>query len=162
MDSIFSWLFGQHVPRKNYKSEVEHFLVCLCLFNSTSLIVAKLPHAFEGESQNARFTSFLPSREIWLFLTLNLKDYQLLDIWFMWESGSRVSKLARLTLLLSSSFGLSDTVKLQQVLPCPASSLGMLCLFWHFLLFSLFRLISNVMWSSKHESNERQCGEHRS
>lgn len=34
------------------------------------------------------------------------------------------SKCPRLTLLPSSSPGLSDTTKLQQVLPCPASGLG--------------------------------------
>ena len=53
-----------------------------------------------------------------LFLTVNLRDHQQLDMWSTWAAGSTESKFPpRLILPLSSSPGLSDGTGLQQVLP---------------------------------------------
>lgn len=76
-------------------------------------------------------------------------------MWFTWAWGNRKSKFPRLILLLSTLLGLSDTTKLQQVFPCPASTLEVAwVVFDHkdIFCFSNFWSTSSITWKPKRNS----------
>lgn len=83
-------------------------------------------------------------------------------MWFSWACGNRKSKFPCLILLLSSLLELSNTTKLQQLFPCPASGQEVVwVVFEHTDIFCGFRFShqfqashDNLEETAKHESSE--------